>query len=161
MRRGLISALVTLLVLVVAVFGVMALQPLTVGEELGGALGLSLPQAAAEESSDSHGFLGDGLRLVKLTFSDADGGEIERQIAALTGLWQEGMPDGEVAQALEACCAAEQGWPAEGGERCWWFFKDRWRYEKDTPLTERGAYNYTAALYDGENCTLYYLELDT
>ena len=55
--------------------------------------------------------------------------------------------------------AEEGGWPRSPA-RCWWFFWDR-QQDQDTPLDERHSWNYTAALYDGDTCTLYYLEFDT
>ena len=44
-------------------------------------------------------------------------------------------------------------------EEAYWFFEDR--HEGEGTLTQRGSWNYTAALYDAGTDTLYYLEFDT
>ena len=134
---------------------------LTPEEYVGEQVGLELPEAVSVEQSDSHGgFHGDGLRLNTLVFSPEDGQEIEEQITGRGDVWNEGPFDEYLGGILyDGGPAEEGGWPRNPA-RCWWFFWDR-QQDQDTPLDERHSWNYTAALYDGDTCTLYYLKFDT
>ncbi len=128
---------------------------------VGRSVGLDLPRPVQTTYSDSHGgFHGDGLLLVALTFVPEDGAEVEEQIRGRGDRWSEGPFDAGLAGLLYRGGPAEEGeWP-RSPERGWWLFQDRQK-TGGGPLDTRGSFNYTAALYDGDTCTLYYLEFDT
>ena len=125
-------------------------------------VGLSLPKAQQWESSDSHGgFHGDGLRIDKLRFSPEDGKLVEARIKSRGDLWNEGPFDDYLGGIVYAGGhgAEEAGWP-RAPKSAYWFFKDR-HSQRDKVLDQRHSWNYTAALFDADTDTLYYLEFDT
>ena len=154
MRKGNLAAVFGCLLLLTACGG--GKQEHYIGRQVG----LDLPRAQETESLDSHGgFHGDGLRLDKLVFSSADGREIEEQIQGRGDLWNSGPFDDYLGGILYGGGPAAEGeWP-RAPEEAYCFFEDR--HEGKGALGERGAWNYTAALYDADTDTLYYLEFDT
>lgn len=124
--------------------------------------GLKLPEADHWEYFDDHGgFLGDGKLLVMLCFSDEDGVLVEERIKSRGDLWNEGPFDDYLGGILyrNGRPAKEAGWP-RSPQNAYWFFKDR-HSQQEKALDERHSWNYTAALYDADTDTLYYLEYDT
>ena len=126
-------------------------------------IGLDLPPQLKEwESSDSHGgFHGDGLRMDILRFSAEDGEVVESLIKSRGDLWNLGPFDDYLGGIVyrSGHGATEAGWPRYP-ENAYWFFRDR-HSQKEKALHERSSWNYTAALYDADTDTLYYLEFDT
>ena len=86
-------------------------------------------------------------------------------------LWNPSFPSGQLslrANHLTPSFLSAPGWArisfSPQVEQGYYSFRDRYaeQYPDDThPLLQRFSYNYTAALYDTENSTLYYYELDT
>ncbi len=132
------------------------------GSYLGRKLGIGLPAPQSWESKDDHGgFHGDGLRQDVLQFSPEDGEVVEKRIKSRGDLWNPGPFDDYLGGVVYAGGhgAKEAGWP-RNPENAYWFFKDR-HNQKEKILTERHSWNYTAALFDTDTDTLYYLEFDT
>ena len=132
------------------------------GSYLGRKLGIGLAEPMSWESTDDHGgFHGDGLRLDVLQFSPVDGEVVEARIQSRGDLWNSGPFDeylGGIVYA-DGHGAKESGWPRYP-ENAYWFFKDR-HSQQEKALDERYSWNYTAALFDADTDTLYYLEFDT
>ena len=125
--------------------------------------GLDLKAARFLSDDDSHGgFHGDGVRLAAVSFdaaadtarlADAEGWSALPLPEELAGVLYEGMEgiypsDARIPRVEHGC----------------WYFRDRFdpqSPDSGKPLAERGAYNFTAALYDADTQTLYYCEVDT
>jgi len=125
-------------------------------------LGFVLPAAEEYTHSDDHGgFHGDGLRMDIRRYSQEVGDQVERAIQSRGDLWNPGPFDDYLGGIVyrSGHGAAEAGWPRYP-ENAYWFFKDR-HSQKEKVLHERNSWNYTAALYDADTDTLYYLEFDT
>ena len=132
------------------------------GSYLGRKLGIAIPQPISWETADDHGgFHGDGLRTDILKFSPEDGDLMEAHIRSRGDLWNAGSFDDYLGAIIYrgGHGATEAGWPRHP-EKAYWFFKDR-HSQKEKALHERYSWNYTAALYDADTNTLYYLEFDT
>lgn len=148
--------LLLLLALLLALCGCSGSRADYVGRQVG----LDLPRTESVTYQDSHGgFHGDGLLLVELAFAPEDAPSVEDGILRRGDLWNEGPFDDYLGGILyEGGPAGEGGWP-RGNDDCYWYFRDRQQDER--PLNRRGSWNYTAALYDAQSGTLYYLEFDT
>ena len=131
------------------------------GSYLGRKLGLELPAPLTWEGADDHGgFHGDGLRWDILQFSEEDGALVEERINSRGDLWNSGAFDEYLGGILyHGGPAKEAGWPRYP-ENAYWFFKDRQK-NQEKPIDQRYSWNYTAALFDADTDTLYYLEFDT
>lgn len=127
-------------------------------------LGLSLTGGTLLRQGDDHGGMGgDGTAWAVLTFT---GGAAER-MAAFPGGAALPLPEplrtavygGEDWDSL----VKVQGAPLiPGGGSGWYWFRDRQSKSADpSDLLSRSSFNFTLALYDAEQGTLYYYELDT
>lgn len=132
------------------------------------ALSLDVTGAALVSSSDSHGgFLGDGAGCIALSFPD---GRLEEQLAA-DPAWHS-LPADETVRALVwgtqeegasigPCLTDSDDAPlVPAVESGYYRLIDR-HSEQETPLLERGSFNFTVGVYDAEARILYYCELDT
>lgn len=124
-------------------------------------VGLNLPAAEEWERSGSHGgWLGDGERLDVLRFSPENGAVVEWLIKSRGDLWNPGPFEEYLGEILYyGGPAKEAGWP-RCPENAYWFFKDRQK-NQEKPIDQRYSRNYTAALFDADTDTLYYMEFDT
>lgn len=159
-----ISPLLCLFAGMLSCMGLLLFQSWWGGQEnyVGFRVGLNLPKAQEWETSDDHGgFHGDGLRTDKLQFSTQDGDLVEAHIKSRGDLWNEGFFDDYLGDVVyrNGHGATEADWPRYP-EHAYWFFKDR-HSQQEKALTERHSWNYTAALFDADTDTLYYLEFDT
>ena len=132
------------------------------------ALSLSVTGAALVSAYDSHGgFLGDGAGCIALSFPD---GRLEEQLAA-DPAWHS-LPADETVRALVwgtqdegasigPCLTDSDGAPlVPAVESGYYRLIDR-HSEQETPLLERGSFNFTVGVYDADARILYYCELDT
>lgn len=132
------------------------------------ALSLDVTGAALVSSYDSHGgFLGDGAGCIALSFPD---GRLEEQLAA-DPAWHS-LPADETVRALVwgtqdegasigPCLTDSDGAPlVPAVESGYYRLIDR-HSEQETPLLERGSFNFTVGVYDADARILYYCELDT
>lgn len=143
------------------------------------ASGLDLSSAELLSDRDSHGgFHGDGTRLAVLAFREGP------DAAALEQAGWRPLPLDETAElAVYGVTAVTEG--AEGisevtagpcipyeedmepipkVQNGYYFFEDRYPAdgpEKDRAFSDRGAFNFTAAVYDSDTDTLYYCRVDT
>lgn len=140
--------------------------------ELSQTLGVDLSQGKLVETQDSHGgFHGDGERWVTLSFANNDLSQVLEEEEA----WQK-VPLPESLEILlygktktEGTASIQEGpyamWEIPRVSKGYYFFRDRHGEATATENLEqvlkRGSFNYTVALYDTENKTLYYYELDT
>lgn len=144
-----------------------------------GQAGLDLSAARTLWDKDTHGgFHGDGTRLTALAFPEGPGE------GSLTAAGWKPLPLDETTEAVVyGVIAAEAGEdgpaevttgpfiPLEAGmgsipriEHGYYFFRDRYPDdgpERDAALPDRGAFNFTVALYDSDAHILYYCETDT
>lgn len=124
------------------------------------ALELNLDGAQVLLAEDTHsGFHGDGETRIILALDDATSA-----VESIVSQWP-AFPAGEPLDTifLERSGLGEDLFFPQV-EQGYYSFRDRYaeQYPDDTrPLLQRFSYNYTAALYDTENSTLYYYELDT
>lgn len=139
------------------------------GEEVvSKALSLDVTGAALVSAYDSHGgFLGDGAGCIALSFPD---GRLEEQLAA-DPAWHS-LPADETVRALVwgtqdegasigPCLTDSAGAPlVPAVESGYYRLIDR-HSEQETPLLERGSFNFTVGVYDADARILYYCELDT
>lgn len=132
------------------------------------ALSLDVTGAALVSAYDSHGgFLGDGAGCIALSFPD---GRLEEQLAA-DPAWHS-LPADETVRALVwgtqdegasigPCLTDSAGAPlVPAVESGYYRLIDR-HSEQETPLLERGSFNFTVGVYDADARILYYCELDT
>lgn len=132
------------------------------------ALSLEVTGAALVSAYDSHGgFLGDGAGCIALSFPD---GRLEEQLAA-DPAWHS-LPADETVRALVwgtqdegasigPCLTDSDGAPlVPAVESGYYRLIDR-HSEQETPLLERGSFNFTVGVYDADARILYYCELDT
>ena len=132
------------------------------------ALGVDTSGASLLSSSDTHGgFLGDGVSCVALAFPDD---RLERQLAADPD-WQP-LPMDDTTRALvwgvEDGAGSVGPYLADGDgaplvppvENGFYRLIDR-HSDQDTPLLERGSFNFTVGVYDAGANTLSCCELDT
>jgi hypothetical protein len=135
-------------------------------------LGISLSGETVLTSEDTHGgFHGDGETYAEISFDDESGASFAKNFADNRD-WRT-FPLSDNLQAVvygNAYCAPyiqdDEGAalvpPIEQG---YYYFYDRHSESKDpkddTELFSRYSLNFTLALYDTGNYTLYYYELDT
>lgn len=156
-----ISPLLCLLAGMILCVCLLFFQGWWAGQEgyVGFRVGLSLPEAEEWEHSDSHGWMGDGERLDVLHFSEETGALVEERIKSRGDLWNLGPFDDYLGDILYYGGPAKAaGWP-RAPENAYWFFWER-NSDREKRLTEGRPRNYTAALYDADTDTLYYLEFD-
>ena len=130
-----------------------ACGPGTGADLVASALDLNTSQAEAGTHTDSHGgFLGDGLTHIVLDFPD-DGPleqlEQDRQ-------WIPLPMDATTKALLSFVDAGELASIPQGYYR----LIDR-HSDIQTPILSRNSYNFTLAVYDSQQRTLHYFELDT
>lgn len=131
-------------------------------------LGVDLSSAQIKKQLDDHGgFHGDGSSYWELSFSAEEGAALEKSIQQTEG-WR-ALPvseEGEILLYGSDGVGPYLKWKEQGMfpkvETGYWFFYDRQtKSYETTDVASRGAYNFTAALYDSQTYTLYYGELDT
>ena len=124
--------------------------------------GIDLSAGEMVSTYDDHGgFHGDGTTCTIIQFSDdALLEEIEK-----AGTWQAFPPDDAVNQLLYGSYLDDVETqepfvpPIENG---YYLLKDRNAKAAEQPnIMTRGSFNFDLAVYDADNCTLYYLVLDT
>ena len=131
-------------------------------------LGLELSGVTHISAYDSHGgFNGDGVSFIALTFED---GGLEQQLAA-DPAWQS-LPADETVQALvwgvedEAgstgpLLTGSDGQPLVPAVQAGYYRLIDRHSDTQTPILERGSFNFTVGVYDADARILYYCELDT
>lgn len=128
-----------------------------------------MPASLSGSYQDSHGgFHGDGLAFGQIVFSAADGADIAAMLSSRES-WQP-FPISENLTALLYGDVERQSILTDTGilpeiQEGYWYFYDRFPQStdrsSDRELLSRAAYNFTAALYDVQQYTLYYIEFDT
>ena len=123
-------------------------------------LDVALPEPVSVTMEDTHGgFHGDGLLHIELVFAPADAPAVEEAVSHHpSGHWNPFPMDGEMEEILYRGGASDAGWPVP--RRGWWYLRDRQAGGEGGMLT-RSSFNYTFAVYDPEERTLYYQEFDT
>lgn len=160
MKRVLCLILVGVLLLSLAGCGSLGKAQRHIQKRTG--LDLDLSGCRIVTETDTHGgFLGDGEYLLVLDCSSS-----EDRILAQTGGWAAFPLSENIRTVLYDWGAAEQyGIPAIAGGA--WYFYDRFPDDaaldrrSDARLLSRPAVNFSLLLYDAENSTLYYYEMDT
>ena len=148
----------------------------SVHSKISNVLGIDVNDGEEIQSSDSHGgFHGDGMRVVALAFSN----DLSGQIVGSDG-WKP-LPLSQNLTALvyglrwESDDAAYQVSPYLTDdnrdpvipqiENGYYYFLNRHSKSvnsyDDSDVLERYSYNFTIAIYDVDNDTLYYVEFDT
>lgn len=136
-------------------------------------INIKMPNVLNIEYMDDHGgFHGDGQKFAKIEFDKTNGQNILMQIEnyekwnklPLTENLNLIMYGGSKDNIEYTHKFAEKlGIPQI--DNGYWLFTDRHTEstypEKDTELFERHSFNFTLAMYDGDNNTLYYFEFDT
>lgn len=139
-------------------------EPKTVVER---ELGLTLEGSRVLQSTDTHGrFLGDGKTLIVLSFEESGAEQIRQQVAAR---WN-AMP---LSEPLYQAVYESDGLipiPGDGEEAQfpritdgYWYLEDRQGEDPSdgSELFSRASFNFTLAIYDCEDDTLYFIQVDT
>lgn len=156
--------------LLLCVLGLVSLSACTSGDslaELSQTLSVDLSQGTVVEETDTHGgFHGDGDRWVAVSFEDQD------LAPALEDAGWQSLPLPQALDTLLYGRTDAQGSQGPYTSRTlprvsegYYFFRDRFPEAEDptdpAEALERGAFNYTVALYDEQSRSLYYYEMDT
>ena len=137
-------------------------------DSLPGTLGVTLTDSAISEHWDEHGWMGDGTEYWKVELSPEDAAALEQTAQSEEG-WHP-LPangDGEILvfgrESFGFYLTGKDGKPLlPQVEEGYWFFWDDQTHSPETDgVLGRGSYNFTAAVYDAQTCTLYCGELDT
>ena len=160
MKRILCILLAGMMLLGLAGCGALSKAERSIKKRAG--LDLDLSGCRVVSESDTHGgFLGDGEYLLVL-----DCGGSEEKLLAQTGEWPAFPFSDNVRTVLYDWGVAERnGIPAISEGR--WYFYDRFADDSafdrrsDAHLLNRPAENFSLLLYDTEQSTLYYFEMDT
>lgn len=138
--------------------------------------GIDLSDGAVSKSIDSHGgFHGDGITYIEMSFSDKQGVNItkiidkEKSWSRLplndnlnTAIYGKENSNEYVGSLFSGDSGNELFPKVENG---YYFFVDRHRDSKEvtdyTDILNRNSFNFTIAIYNTDNQTLYYGELDT
>lgn len=141
--------------------------------EISKTIGVDVSAGEVISESDSHGgFHGDGDTVVVIQFADTSFSDqinenevwnamplTENLTALVYGIRKE---DGSVGPMIQS----GDGTPAiPEVDNGYYYFRDR-HYQSTNPTDDSGvlgraSYNFTIAIYDVDNKTLYYMELDT
>ena len=139
-------------------------------------LGVSLSKGTIVSSIDSHGgFHGDGSTYIETTFTDIESKTIIETIENSSSWYKLPLTDNLKTLVYGKKNDHEETGPYvtnnEGDtlfpvvEKGYYFFLDRHSDRKDkrddTNILNRYSYNFTIAIYNIDNQTLYYYELDT
>lgn len=123
-------------------------------------LALDLDGAKVLLAEDTHGgFHGDGETRIILALNDAPSA-----VESIVSQWPAFPADETLNTIFFEHSGLGEDFFFPQVQQGHYSFRDRYaeQYPNDTrPLLQRSSYNYTAALYDTENSTLYYYELDT
>ena len=131
-------------------------------------LGVNLTDGHTVEEEDTHGgFLGDGTGCIALSFPD---GRLEEQLAA-DPAWHS-LPADETVQTLvwgtqdegasiSPCLTDSEGAPLVPAVQAGYYRLIDRHSDTQTPILERGSFNFTVGVYDSDARILYYCELDT
>lgn len=134
---------------------------------------IEMPDILNIEHMDDHsGFHGDGEKFAKIEFDNNNGLNILSQIEN-SNRWNE-MPltenlnlimYGGIKDNVEYAYSLAKKSGISEIKNGYWHFTDRHSEsthpEKDTELFDRHSFNFTLAMYDVDNNTLYYYEFDT
>lgn len=138
-------------------------------------LDIDLSSGTILQSEDSHGWFGDGITYLEMTFSDA-----EAEFIIETIKLNEGWNTLPLTDTLNIAVYGSEAPKLSKGpyltfddgkpifpiiENGYYFFKDRHSNSLDikdeTNLLNRGSHNFTIAIYDVDNNRLHYCESDT
>ena len=148
--RARFPALIACLALLLAL---TACGPSTGAEVVASALDLDTSMAQEVVYTDDHGgWLGDGLTHIVLTFPEGGlQGQLQRD-----SQWSFLPMDGTTRALLSHVDGEELAEIPQG------YFRliDR-HSDTQTPILSRNSYNFTLAVYDAQQRTLHYFELDT
>ena len=136
-------------------------------------LKIKMPKALNIEHADDHGgFHGDGKRFAKIEFDNNSGLNIISQIEN-SDRWNK-MPltenlslimYGGTKNNVEYVSEFAEKFGIPEIQNGYWYFNDRHSKstnpESDTELFDRYSLNFTLSMYDADNNTLYFFELDT
>ena len=154
------------LLLALLAAGCRASQPL---DDVSETLGADAGKGDVVTFWDDHGgFHGDGSAFLQVQFEDGEFLEAVRQspdwsplplprtvTALLYGLEEDGCHIGPMVYGEDRSPLLP---PVENG---YYFFLDRGNKEDGASVLGPPSYNFTAAVYDEDSSTLYYVELDT
>ncbi|WP_326909909.1 hypothetical protein [Sedimentibacter sp. MB31-C6] len=136
-------------------------------------INIEIPDVLNIEYMDDHGgFHGDGEKFAKIIFDNKNGLNILSQIEK-SNRWNK-LPltknlnlimYGGVKDNVEYSYNLAEKSEIPEIKSGYWYFNDRhsesMHPEKDAELFDRHSFNFTIAMYDVDNNTLYYLEFDT
>ncbi len=129
-------------------------------------LGIELPKDVRIAIQDTHsGFHGDGVKTVSVYIPDENSNAFTQQIYSNENFKVLPLSD-ELNGLLYTSDNAEFNFAADNQipkvENGAYFFLDRFDEDiSQSKLLERGAFNFTYAVYDKDSSILYYMEADT
>lgn len=161
--------LAILLLILILLSGCSAKDPL---REISDVIGVDVTGGTLLEHTDSHGgFLGDGESILCIRLTEEQAAELIHSVRE-SEFWHSLPLSEDLSAAVYGRQTATEGFgplfpegavpPVENGV---WFFRDRHSQSTNpantSGLHDRSSWNFTAAIFDADTNSLYYLELDT
>ena len=140
--------------------------------EISDAIGVNVTGGTLLEHTDSHGgFLGDGESILFIRLTEEQAAELMRSVRE-NEFWHPLPLSENLSAAVYGSRTETRSFgplfpegavpPVENGV---WFFRDRHSQSTNpantSGLHDRSSWNFTAAIFDADTNSLYYLELDT